>query len=551
MPVQDPGPRSTACRWLIASCGALALAVPVRAQESWPYTVQRGDTLIGIAQAWLQEPAQWRALQRLNRVGQPRRLAAGRVLQIPVDWLRTEAALATLAAIEGTVERRRADGAFELLPSGATLSSGDELRTGPGGAALIELVDGSTVQLAPDSRLTLRQLLTYRGSGAAAAGLQLNHGRAESSVRPTAPRPHFELRTPVLTLGARGTEFRADAGAEHDRAEVTRGRVLATATTAADAARTGVELAAGFGIVGSGDGLRPPQPLLPAPDLSAVPARVERLPLRLAWAQDGRAVGWRAQVRDAADPRRLRLDGRFGGPAAVWPDLPDGDYVLRVRGIGALGLEGQDRDARFTLKARPEPPLTIEPRPDARSYGPQAQWRWSLSSAAASYRLQVTAGPDFAAPLVDRAGLPGPEVALPLAPGKWHWRIASVRADGDQGPWSDALHFEQREIPPPPAAAAAQVDGERLALRWSRRDAGDRYRLQLARDATFGELVLERELAEPEFALDGLSPGQYHLRLRTLDAEGYAGPWSAPSQFEVPTPLWWWLGPAALLLLLL
>ena len=39
----------------------------------------------------------WQKLQRFNRVADPRRLAPGRELRVPVAWLRAEASVATVA----------------------------------------------------------------------------------------------------------------------------------------------------------------------------------------------------------------------------------------------------------------------------------------------------------------------------------------------------------------------------------------------------------------------------------------------------------------------
>lgn len=53
------------------------------------------------------------------------------------------------------------------------------------------------------------------------------------------------------------------------------------------------------------------------------------------------------------------LDGTFETPTAKWADLPDGRYLLRVRGTDRTGLEGLNADRAFVLKARPEPPFII------------------------------------------------------------------------------------------------------------------------------------------------------------------------------------------------
>jgi len=89
------------------------------------------------------------------------------------------------------------------------------------------------------------------------------------------------------------------------------------------------------------------------------------------------------------------MDGVFAGPAAKWADLPDGRYVLRVRAIDAGGLEGVNAERAFTLKARPEPPFVSAPLSGHKVYGPEARLRWSASSSAQSYRLQLSPKPEL------------------------------------------------------------------------------------------------------------------------------------------------------------
>jgi len=47
------------------------------------YVVQRGDTLSGIAGRAYGNPADWRAIAEHNEIADPRRLAPGRILELP------------------------------------------------------------------------------------------------------------------------------------------------------------------------------------------------------------------------------------------------------------------------------------------------------------------------------------------------------------------------------------------------------------------------------------------------------------------------------------
>ena len=56
------------------------------------HTVQEGDTLEGLAKAYLAAPRQWPLLQARNKVTNPRRLVPGSVVWIPVRLQPAESA---------------------------------------------------------------------------------------------------------------------------------------------------------------------------------------------------------------------------------------------------------------------------------------------------------------------------------------------------------------------------------------------------------------------------------------------------------------------------
>lgn len=262
---------------------------------------------------------------------------------------------------------------------------------------------------------------------------------------------------------------------------------------------------------------------------------------------------WRAQVYEAGEGARLLLEGLFDRPLAAWTDdLPDGAYELRVRAADADGIEGQVARRTFTLKARPEPPFQTRPRAGSRLQDEEVTLGWARNPEAARYRLQVATRPDFAAPAVQRDDLTATELRLALPLGTHHWRVASVRADGDMGPWSDAQSFERVERPPPPAAPSLQApkaadDG--LVFSWAASPVpGASYQVQVARDAAFAQLVVDERTTRTEWLLPSPEPGRYYLRVRSVGSDGRAGSFGAPQEVEVPRSLWWlWLLPLLLL----
>lgn len=539
--------------WLTAGLLVLSGGISAQTQAAdadWRYVIQRRDTLITLTDAWLSPPKTWRDLQKLNRVPDPLRLMPGKTLRMPVAWLRREASVAEAVFVRGDVQRQRGT-ANEALAAGAVLQSGDRLRTGAQASASLRFADGSRLLIPPESEVTLEQLLVLGRGAIPAVRLGLAKGGADSRVTPNAQRvPLYEVRTPHVNLGVRGTEFRVQTAGGQSRLQVISGAVQA------DGLAPGV--AAGQGLLAEASA-RAVAPLLPAPDLSTLPRTAERLPLRLSWAASpAGAVAWRAQLFPKGDFDRLLLDARVTEPVAAWAEareLADGDYTLRLRGIDARGLEGAAADAEVSLQARPEPPFIQSPAAGAVSYDGAMALAWSRNTAAPDVRLQISRDAGFRdlalqPPPIDAANY---EAKLPELGGYgvYHWRIASVEASGRAGPFSDPQTFEIQPPPPAPPPAETDLSGNQLKLRWRADPGVVRYELEWAKLEAFDGPDLQRIASDkPDVALPKPSAGRYFLRARGFNAAGVAGPWGQTQMIEVPYPRWLWLLPLLLVPLL-
>ncbi len=499
------------------------------------HTTQRGDTLIGLGRRLLAEPARWPELARANALRNPDRIPTGTALRIPLHLMRTEAVPVTLEHVQG-----QASAGGGALRSGQSLPEGSEVSTGDDGHVTLRLVDGTLLRLRPASRLQLRQSRRVPDAGAVRSGTTLERGRVEIEAAPAeAGRPGFRIDTPQGVLAVRGTEFRVATDTS------TRGEVLGGAV--AFEGRDGAaqqRVSAGYGtVIGAAGEVAPPVRLLDAPDLAGLPTLQERLLVRFVLPPLAGAAAWRAQV--AADDRfdRVLADLGTATPELRFAGLPDGDYVLRVRAVDARGLEGRDADHRFRLKARPEAPLPSAPAPRAVISGGRVDFTWAASAEAASYRLRVArqdstrpqAAADFTTPLHDLQDLKALSTTLQgLAPGVYHWQLASRRTDGDQGPWGGARSFDVRPLPPAPRPPA--VGDRSVSFGWEGAP-GQTFDFELARDESFQRPLLQRRLTEPAVELPQPGVGRFYVRLRARDADGYIGPYTTPQHFDIPNCL--------------
>ena len=512
----------------VALCGGVAGAATEPREPTAVYILrtEAGDTLIGIAEQYLRDPSRWRALARENRLRDPNLIGTGVDLRIPLRLMRTEPAPAAVVEVTG---QARSDAA-PALRTGQTVAEGSRVDTGADGHVTLRLVDGTLLRLRPDSRLTLSESSRIAATPAVRSGVRLDHGRAEVKAAPARTgAPGFRIDTPSAVLGVRGTEFRAASDAGGSRGEVLEGAV---AVDGADRASGGQRVSAGFGtVVDLAGRVAVPLPLLAAPDTSALPSLQEQIVVRFTLPATPAAQRWRGQI--AADPSfdRVLADLTATNPELRFAGLADGDYVLRVRAIDGRGLEGRDADHRFRLKARPEPPLASTPPPRAVLFGNQVDFSWAANQEAASYRLQLSTDESFAQPLRELADLRELMTTIDgLAPGTYHWRLRSIRPDGDAGPWGAASRFELRPLPPTPPAPA--VEEKTVGFAWER-GAASAWDVEVARDAAFADIVLTRRLDVPAIEMPTPAAGRYFVRLRTLEADGFVSPWSATQHFDI------------------
>jgi hypothetical protein len=530
--------------WSLAALLWLSALAPVRAAD-WIYAVRPGDNPWDLTERYLNGLKYWPRVQTLNQITDPLHIAPGTRLRIPVGWLRPVPAAAVVVALQGEASVS-VGGARRAVSTGVRVSAGAVLTTAADSNLTLEFEDGSRMLLHADSELELRALRRFENTDMVDTDLQLRRGRTENLVRPaTGAADRFEISSPSATTSVRGTEFRLAADAEQTRAEVLAGAVR----VANPSARIDVEQ--GFGTFAhAGRPPAAPVALLPAPDLTGLPALLERMPIALSMPALAGADQYRVQIADRADFTPVRHDAVTG---VNWhgPDLPDGRHYLRVRGIDAHGLEGYSADRAIEVNARPEPPVLVLPGPQAMVIETEPEFQWAAVTGISEYRLQIGRSATLDAPLSDQVATGATQKSpSTLDPGIYYWRVAAIDPAQGQGPFSDTQTF--RRPPPGPAFDQPAIDDTELLVRWRAGTPGQRYRFQLAKDEAFTAPLVDATTEIAQYALPRPARGRYYLRVQTLDVDGYAGPFGAVQRLDVPgkNQPWWLLLLTPLLVLL-
>jgi len=510
----------------------LAALMTFSAQAAdWLYLTYPGDTLSQIGQTYLKNPRDWPKVQAANAVPIPKQLPANTRIRIPVELLKVTPAPVTVTAVTGNVRYRSGEGPFQPLAAGAQLSGGENVLSGPRSSAAYRFADGTVLTQQESSKLSFGRLAAYGKTGMVSTELSLASGRLEAHAsKQLAPAGGFKVVTPVATAGLRGTDFRLNVAEDGN---TLRSEVLDGAVGVAAQGRE-VRVEGGYGTLAeAGKPPEPPRPLLPAPAAEGLSARVERLPLAFAWPPLADARAYRAQVaRDAAFTEVL-LDDVTPEAAIIWKDdLPDGAYVLRVRGIDPVGLEGANRDHGFELDARPLPPAPLSPLLGERLYQHDVMFSWAAAAEAHGYVLQIAPTPEFGDGLIERRLAAVTRHGETLAEGDWHWRAASLDEAGRLHVWSPHRAFRIQPLPNPPAAQA-RADAGQAQFVWSEAKGAARYGLELGASPDLSAPLVQQETAGTTLAVP-LKSGKYHWRVRGIESDGQSGAWGAASPVIVP-----------------
>ena len=518
----------------LAAAALVFLAIPGAHAGDWYYRVRLHDNIWTLSNRYLKPSIPWQRLQTYNKVTDPYHLPPGSRLRIPVAWLRLQPAKATVVAVAGTA-RAYLPGqtSAEAITAGMKLGYGARIETAANASLTLEFADHSHVLVQAGSELTLDRMSAYGNTGMADTRLRLQHGRINNDVTPMPGNTaHFVVQTPSAISSVRGTHFRVAADDGHSQTEVLRGRV----DVAGRHRHVEVNRGSGVSVLG---GHRPGQvhKLLPAPSLECPSQPITRIASPMNWRALPDAVHYRVQIAPDARFQILLFDRVTDAlPHASLPDLPNGDYTVRIHGIDASGLEGLDATCTLHSAMHPQPPLVQQPQPGSRVRDQRPRFRWTQSSEARSYDWQLASDAQFVHVLAQRTHIENDHVRAPsrLPLGRYYWRIASRDRQGHLGPYSDAMPFERVAPPPAPSLGALKRSHNQLTLGWSPGKPGQHYRIQLARDTSFAHPTIDQTVSKPSLRMHKPHSGMWYVRVRTIDTDGYAGAWGPVQKVRLP-----------------
>ncbi|RUL75228.1 FecR domain-containing protein [Dyella choica] len=518
---------------LLPRLAALLLLVsPMLCATDWTYRVRPQDNIWDLSGRYLKPDVPWQKLQQYNKVADPYHLPPGMTLRIPIAWLRVQPANATVVAVIGHAHVQwPGQSQAENVTPGMTLGYGAHLSTDADTSLTLQFADSSRLLMEQNSALDLDQMSAYGRTGMVDTRLRLQRGRVTNTVTPmTGVGAHFSVETPGTISSVRGTHFRVTADAGQSRTEVLTGRV----DVGGDHAHVLVPKEHGVAV---NDGAKPvqAQALLPAPTLHCPAQPVNKLPFVLDWTTLDGATRYRVQLASSDRFEALLLDHVTSSAQLDLPDIPDGDYAVRVRGVDGQKLEGEDAVCTLHMNAHPQPPLVMEPLPGSKVRDIRPRFQWTESLEASSYVWQLAGNEQFAQPLASETQLTGDHARAPgeLPYGHYYWRIATRDKHGKLGPFTDPMPFDLVPQPPAPEVGKPKSSKNEVSFGWQAGTSGQRYHIQLDRHPDFAHPQIDQTLDQPQLKIKKPGSGTWYVRVQTVDTDGYAGPWGAVQKIRL------------------
>lgn len=524
----------------------LLCAPPAFGDKEWLYTVKPGDNLWNLTEQHLTHIKYVKRLQRLNNVQNPYVIPPGTRIRIPVAWTRiTQDARAEIINVYGDATIIRPGEGTLPATVGMLLITGDKIQCADDSFVTVEFEDRSQMRVQDNSTVLLEELKIFGDYGLVDTLIHLDEGRTENSIPEDATTgTRFRIQTPSAISSVRGTDFRVGT---LEAQSGTTSEVLA-GTVDVSGEKRNIKVANGFGTV-TAQGAPPTSPveLLPPPDLSATSGYYESLPLVIRVNPLDGAQSYRAQI--AIDAEFTQLWSEFTTVTLPFRngDIPDGHYWLRIRGIDASGIEGFDSVIPFGLNARPEPPFVTAPLPDGMTAPENQEFTWATQPEASHYSVMISQEADFSSLVYFNPEIQDNHLTLSesLAPGHYFWRIVSVSAEEGAGPFSNAMPF--RVPHPGPLLEDMEIDENTLTFAWRAPDEEQTFHFQFATDKAFNNILHDEITAASRVSVDKPNGGTYYLRTKTIEADGFQGPWGPAQIVEIPHDMPYWL----LMLLLL
>lgn len=325
--------------------------VNAESDEVLVYTVKKNDTVWGICKKYVSDPLCWKKLVEYNQLKNPKYLPPNSTLRIPRGWLIDQSTTALVIAVEGDVSVNRSGSIEnEQLEIGNLLNQQDVI-TSQEGTAMIKFADDSRLLLKNNSIIKMANLEFSNSTQLIDTRIELLRGRVKAQVEKLRHEDsHYEIMTPAAIVAVRGTEFRVESAVNKKTGAVEMRTELLTGALSVISDNNQQDIVSGQAVLAiEKEGVSDSIDLLPRPLMTLNERQSMTFPLLLDWHNLEKAASYKVTLMRGEEQiwEKATEDSQL-----VIEDIDFGKFQLLIRGIDALGFEGQNRYLNIEL---PEP----------------------------------------------------------------------------------------------------------------------------------------------------------------------------------------------------
>ncbi|GGC56203.1 FecR domain-containing protein [Marinobacter halophilus] len=505
----------------VARGSASAQPQQTSSAPEWIYTLRSGETLTDIAQMLLTDRINLNQLVQHNNLTGDATLSGGEQIRIPLSWLKRQPKPATASSVSGNVLHVSGNsGQKSPLTENSIIRVGDEVISAAGTATIV-LADGSELRMSPNSRLIFNQLTQYGKAGMADTRLRLQRGEVHTRIKPVMEDgSRFEIETPSAVAAVRGTVFSMQTSANGSSVQVTEGVV--------DFGQPGQtrRVPAGFGASVSTSGSEPMsiRRLPPAPGLNPIAPVLKRLPAELSWQPNG-ANRYRVNIFEEDGGAWLQSKDTAEARFDI-SQLDNGRYEIQLAALDQHGIIGMPAVASVEVDLQARTPDLISPEEGEGVNDDMPEFLWQLNGTNEVARVEIAEDEEFQRLITasewapDNRALP----ARPLSPGQYFWRVVSEAGGNSVATSSTRTLVVNGTLPPVRIISINYIDSQ-VRVFWEKVDTAKDYRLQLAEEPAFNNIIKEANVADTTAALRLIPGRRYFVRVKALSDGPLASRW--------------------------
>ncbi|MGO1501799.1 MAG: FecR family protein [Marinobacter sp.] len=480
----------------------------------WIYTLKTGESFAEVANDLLVTSHSAGRLLQYNAIENPAVLGEGDRIRIPLSWLKRQPNPARATSVSGGVQLISGiDGRKKPLTKNALIRVGDEVLS-HAGAATITLADGSEVRLSPDSRLIFNRLTQYGKSGMVDTRLRLNRGEVHTRVKPVIEGgARFEIETPSAVAAVRGTAFALQTGPKGTRLQVTEGIVDFGAPNQAHQVPAGYSATVASNTGNSNKLTIRKMP--PAPEINALPAVLTQLPAEMTW-KPSPATNYRLDVFET-DTGRWMETREISGNRFDIGRLDNGQYEIHLAVLDQQGMAGMPGILPIEVGLQARTAQLLAPEDSSSVNDDMPEFRWTLNGENEVARVEIAEDEAFRNLVATSEWAPETSAlpSRPLSPGQYFWRVVTEAGGNSVATTQPRKLIVNGTLPPVHIISINYIDSQ-VRVFWEKVDTAANYRMQLAEEPNFNNIIKEATLPDTTAALRLIPGRRYFVRLKAL-----------------------------------